>query len=175
MTRQFSKRKRLVFSVLAAAAVAVLPLARPLFTFLWFPGSLVGYLLFGPRIISASFNQMRALVSAVSAILWSIILYFGTDLWRWGQAHPTRRSPTATKYISLLWVVLLIPWLLVAGISGMAFDGGHTAEAYAFFWSVWAYPITVGIAAVFRRWVPSIVLLPLLTLAGCATSQLLHK
>ena len=81
----------------------------------------------------------------------------------------------ATKYIFLFWVVLLIPWLLVAGLSGMAFDGGYTAEAYTFFWSVWAYPITVGIVAVFRRWVPWIVLLPLLTLAGCGASELLHK
>jgi hypothetical protein len=86
-----------------------------------------------------------------------------------------RMSLRATKYVLIFWVVLLIPWLLVAPLSSMAFDGGYTSEAYAFFWSIWTYPVTVGIAAVARRWMPWIVLLPLMNIGGCAASELLHK
>ncbi len=172
MTLQVVKRRQLLFSVLAASAAAVLPLVFPFFTFLWFPRSLILLLVVGQQIISASFSPVRALLSAA---LWSMILYFGTDVWKWGQAHPTRPSPPASKYIFVFWFALLVPWLLIAGLSGMAFDGGDTAEAYAFFWSVWAYPITVGIVAVLRRWVPWIVLLPLVSMVGCGASDLLHK
>ena len=115
---------------------------------------------------------MRAVLSAV---IWSLLLYFGLALWKWGQTHPTRQSPTAAKYVFVFWAVLLIPWLLLAPLSGMAFDAGYKAEAYAFVWSVWTYPITVGIVAVCRRWVPWIVLLPLLNIAGCSASGLLPK
>jgi hypothetical protein len=122
--------------------------------------------------IFTSFDPARAVGSA---IVWSIVLYFGAALWNWGHTHPTRQTPTAARYIFFFWAVLLIPWLLVAPLSGMAFDAGYTAEAYAFVWSVWTYPITVGIVAVCRRWVPWIVLLPLLNIAGCGASEFLHK
>jgi hypothetical protein len=112
--------------------------------------------------------------AVASAFLWSLLLYFGAALWNWGQTHPTRQSPTAAKSVFVFWAVLLIPWLLIAPLSVMAFDGGYTAGAYAFFWSVWTYPIAVVIVAVCRRWVPWIVLLPLLNLAGCGASELLH-
>lgn len=106
MTGHVLKRRQLLVSVLAAGVAAVLPLFFPFFTFLWFPGSLILSLLVGPQIISASFNHVRALVSAG---LWSLILYYGTDVWKWGQMHPTRSSPPATKYIFVFWIVLLIP------------------------------------------------------------------
>ena len=166
------KRKRLVSSVLIASAVSLLPIAHPFFRFLWLPGTSVGWMVFGTRILFTSFTPVRA---AVSAFIWSMLLYFGAALWNWGQTHPTRQSPTAAKCVFVFLVVLLIPWLLVAPLSAMAFDAGYTAEAYAFVWSVWTYPITVGIVAVCRRWVPWIVLLPLLNLAGCGASELLHK
>jgi hypothetical protein len=172
MAQLTSKPKRLAFSVLIASAVSLLPIALPFFTFLWFPGTAVGLMLFGTRTLFTSFTPVRAVASA---ILWSVLLYFGAALWNWGQTHPTRQSPTAARYVFLFWALLLIPWFLVAPLSGMAFDGGYSAKAYAFVWSVWTYPITVGIVAVCRRWVPWIVLLTLLNMAGCGASELLHK
>jgi len=41
----------------------------------------------------------------------------------------------------LLAVLSLVPWLLMAGFSLMAFDSGVTAEAWAIVIEVWAYPI----------------------------------
>ena len=161
-----------MYAVLIASAVSLLSLARPVLSFLWFPGTLVGRIVLGPSMLFTSFIPVRAVASA---ILWSILLYFGAALWNWGETRQTGRSPTAARYVFVFWVVLLIPWLLVAPLSAMAFDAGCTPEAYAFVWSVWTYPITVGIAAVCRRWVPWIVLLPLLNLAGCGASELLHK
>ena len=172
MTSPISKRKRLVSSILIASAVSLVPLASPFFIFLWFPGTILGRIIFGIRILFTSFMPVRAVASV---ILWSILLYFGAALWNWGQTGPAGQSPTAARYVFVLWVVLLVPWLLIAPLSAMAFDAGTTPEAYAFFWSVWTYPITVGISAVCRRWVPWIVLLPLLNLAACGASELLHK
>jgi hypothetical protein len=129
-------------------------------------------IVFGNRILFSSFIPVRAVASG---ILWSVLLYFAAAIWTWGETHPTRLAPTAARYVFVLWAVLIVPWLLVAPLSSMAFDGGYTAEAYAFVWSVWTYPITVGIVALCRRWSPWIVLLPLLNIAGCGESGLLHK
>ena len=41
----------------------------------------------------------------------------------------------------ILALLSLIIWLLVAGLSVMAFDSGVTAEAWAFVITVWSYPI----------------------------------
>jgi hypothetical protein len=49
----------------------------------------------------------------------------------------------------LIWLVLsqvlaiasLFFWLLVAGLSVMAFDSGVTAEAWTFVIAVWSYPL----------------------------------
>ena len=168
-----SKRKRLVFSLLISVAVSLLPLAFQLFIFFWLPGSLIGWFLFGPQILYRSFGPVRAFLSA---IIWSIVIYFGSALWTWGQSPSKRyvQTPPASKYMLAFWCILLLPWLLVAPLSGMAFDGGYTAEAYVFVWSVWTFPITVIIAAVFRKWVPWITLLPILNLTGCGASMGLH-
>ena len=172
MTRPSSTRKRLLSSALIAIGVSLVPIAFPVFTFLWLPGTAAGMMWFGPRILLTSFIPVRA---GAAAILWSMLLYAGVALWTWGQTHPRRRSPTAAKYVFLFWAVLLIPWLLFAPLSVMVFDGGYTAGAYAFVWSVWTYPITVAIVAVCRRWVPWIVLLPLVNIAGCGVPGLLPK
>ncbi len=166
-----SKVQRVVFSILIASAASLLSLIFPFARFLSVPGALVTLLLFGRRVALTS-QPVQALMNVVVC---SVTLYFGVALWKWGQTHPTRQTPTAAKYVFVFWLVLLFPWLLFAPLSGMAFDAGPTAEAYTFFWSVWTYPITVGIAAVFRRWVPWLVLLPLLNVAGCGASDLLHK
>lgn len=73
-----------------------------------------------------------------------------------------------------LWVALCVPWLFFFPLSAMAFDAGYTLEAYVFFWSVASYPALVIIAAFARKKIPSLTLLPLLTLAGVAASDLFH-
>jgi K+-sensing histidine kinase KdpD len=41
----------------------------------------------------------------------------------------------------ILALLSLVFWLLVAGLSVMAFDSGVTPEAWAFVIAVWSYPI----------------------------------
>ena len=57
----------------------------------------------------------------------------------------------------LIWMILsqllavgsLAIWLLIAGLSVMAFDSGVTAEAWAVVIAVWSYPILpIGLAIV---------------------------
>jgi len=161
----------LVLSVLISGVVSFLPLIFPSLLFLSFPGAMLTLLVFGRQVQLTS-----QLVRAVSNFaVWSVALYFLPSLWKWGQNHPTRHTPTPAKALFILWLVLLLPWFLFAGLSGMAFDGGPTAEAYTVVWSVWTYPITLGIVAVWRRWVPWIVILPFLNVVGCGASELLHK
>jgi len=46
----------------------------------------------------------------------------------------------------------LIPWLLMAGLSVMAFDSGVTAEAWAVVIAVWSYPI-FPLATIIAAWI----------------------
>lgn len=72
----------------------------------------------------------------------------------------------AVKAILAFWFILLVPWLPFAALAGMAFDGGAKWYAYLFVWSIWTYPITVGIAFGFRRKKPRLSLLPLANILG---------
>jgi hypothetical protein len=166
-----SKVQRAGVSILIAGAVSVLPLFLALTGFLSVPGAMLTLLLFGPRV-----QMTEPLVRApMNFIVWSAGLYFAVDLWRWGQSNPSRKAPGAARWIFIFWVALLLPWLVVAPLSVMAFDAGYNPTSYAFVWSVWTYPIAVGIAAVFRRWVPWVVLLPVLNFAACGVPALLPK
>ncbi len=129
-------------------------------------------LLFGVRVQVTAPPWLRVLSNV---IMWTVMLYFGSLLLKWGRGTPTQQTPRAARALFIFWIVLLVPWLLLAPLSGMAFDGGYTAEAYTFAWSVWTYPITVGLTAVLRRFVVWIVWLPLVNLVGCVSSELLHK
>jgi hypothetical protein len=53
------------------------------------------------------------------------------------------RKPTLIWLIvsQLLAVASLFFWLVVAGLSVMAFDSGESPEAWAFVLTVWSYPI----------------------------------
>ncbi|HEX5808004.1 MAG TPA: hypothetical protein VFY25_05015 [Anaerolineales bacterium] len=59
-----------------------------------------------------------------------------------------KTQPASRKPI-LIWLIVsqalalasLVFWLLVAGLSVMAFDAGVSAEAWAFVIAVWSYPI----------------------------------
>lgn len=52
----------------------------------------------------------------------------------------------------ILTVLSLIPWLLMAGLSVMAFDQGSTPEAWTFVIAVWSYPI-LPIILVIAAWI----------------------
>ena len=157
--------------VAIAGVVSLLPLAVRFFTFFWFPGTVVALMVLGKRIL-----YVPSMVRVVTgAIVWSMVLYFGAELWYWAQSSPRRPITPAEKAVLIFWVVLMVPWLLVAPLAGMAFDSGYTTEAYAFAWSIWAYPIAVGLAVVLRKWVRWAVLLPVVNFVGCFGSELLHK
>lgn len=59
------------------------------------------------------------------------------------EPHSSRRRPI------LIWLIIsqvlalasLVFWLLIAGLSVMAFDSGVTPEAWTFVIVVWSYPI----------------------------------
>ena len=64
-------------------------------------------------------------------------------------------TQSASRRPILIWLIVsqllalasLVFWLLVAGLSVMAFDSGVTAEAWTFVIAVWSYPVwPVGFA-----------------------------
>lgn len=59
------------------------------------------------------------------------------------QIKPSSHRPVLTWLIisQLLTLASLFFWLLVAGLSVMAFDSGVSAQAWAFVIAVWSYPI----------------------------------
>lgn len=80
---------------------------------------------------------------------------------------------TTVRVMLAIWCVLLVPWLLLAGIAGVAFDGGPSASAYVLVWSIYTYPILLGIAFHFRRRKPNLVWLPMLTFVAVLASAIL--
>lgn len=52
----------------------------------------------------------------------------------------------------VLMIATLVIWLLVAGLSFMAFDSGNTGEAWAIMIVVWSYPI-LPIGLIIAAWI----------------------
>jgi hypothetical protein len=77
-----------------------------------------------------------------------------------------------TTALFFIWLFLLLPWLLLAPLSLMAFDAGPTFKAYVFVWSIWTFPVSVGIVAIVRKKAPVIALLPCLNVMACFVSGL---
>lgn len=73
--------------------------------------------------------------------------------------------PSIYNVLFVLWLLLLLPWIVIAPLSGMMFDAPPTIGVYVLFWTILTYPVPVIIAAVLRKKVPAIVLLPLLNFA----------
>jgi hypothetical protein len=48
------------------------------------------------------------------------------------------------KWFIRFWCLLLIPWILVAPLSGMAFIAGTNVVMWIFVVCVWTYPVSVG-------------------------------
>lgn len=59
------------------------------------------------------------------------------------ELKPPSSKPTLIWLIvsQLLALASLFFWLLVAGLSVMAFDSGESPEAWAFVITVWSYPV----------------------------------
>jgi hypothetical protein len=68
------------------------------------------------------------------------------------------------KMALVLWFVALPLWALFAMLSGMAFDAGPRFSAYCYVWSMFTYPVLLGIAFFYRRRRPGLIWLPGLTL-----------
>ncbi len=63
-----------------------------------------------------------------------------------------------------LWVALLLPWVVLAPLFGMAFDAGEIA-GWLLVIPVWSYPFAVIAAFILKRRDPRYAWLPLLNLA----------
>jgi hypothetical protein len=87
---------------------------------------------------------------------------------------PASIQPLASIALTI-WALLLIPWLFIAALAGMVFEGGGTAEAYVLAWSIWMYPVLLAISFFCALKRPYFVLLPILSLLGIALSGFLHK
>ncbi len=65
------------------------------------------------------------------------------------HAVQTVGSPQRSRTVLLIWMIVaevltvlsLTIWLLIAGLSVMAFDSGPTTAAWVFVGVIWAYPI----------------------------------
>jgi hypothetical protein len=71
-----------------------------------------------------------------------------------------RDQDVVEKWMTRFWCLLLLPWIIIAPLSGMAFDAGYTTEAYIFVWSVWTYPIILGLSVFLKRKAPVLAFLP---------------
>src|ERR1700721_923043 len=80
---------------------------------------------------------------------------------------------TTVAVMLVVWCILLVlgaPFALM--MTGMAFEGGHTLDAYLSLVAVWTYPPTVAIAFCCRHKKPALIWLPLLTILLCVVEQL---
>lgn len=84
-----------------------------------------------------------------------------------GEESPSERAlDRLTRVVLFVWVVLLIPWVVFAGLAGMAFDSGNTWAAGLGVLSVWSYgPAVFGAFKLLDR-SRKAVLLPFISIGG---------
>ena len=70
------------------------------------------------------------------------------------------------KVLLFVWIILLIPWVVIAPLSGMAFDGGNTIGAWLAVVSIWSYGPLLFLAFKLLDRSRKAVLLPLVSLAA---------
>jgi hypothetical protein len=87
-----------------------------------------------------------------------------------GLEHPWSKHPFF-KFLLYFWLTLLVPWFLLAPLSGMAFDGGPVWQSYVFVWAVWTYPLSVIAVFMLRKTMPISVFLPILNIAAILVSN----
>ncbi len=90
-----------------------------------------------------------------------------------------RGKDLLVRILFFVWVILLIPWLVIAPLSGMAFDGGNSISAVGFVFSVWTYPIAVFGAFKLLDKSRNAVLLPLINMVAipvlCGALELIRR
>jgi len=80
--------------------------------------------------------------------------------------NPKEDGPLGeSPLLFFIWNILLLPWTVVACAMAMAFDSPATLSTYVGVWSIWSYPISVGIVWLFRKKHPLIVLFPCINFA----------
>jgi hypothetical protein len=85
------------------------------------------------------------------------------------------RADAVAAALFLVWLVLLLPWLLIAPLSFMAFDGDSQLLAYTYVGLIWTYPLSVGLVWWFRDQSPLIAFFPFVNIATCILLALLEK
>ena len=66
------------------------------------------------------------------------------------------------KLLSIVWLILLLPWVVIAPFVALGFDGPRTLSIYIGAWSIWSYPVSVGAVWMFKRKNPAVSLFPCL-------------
>jgi hypothetical protein len=75
-------------------------------------------------------------------------------------------------FMLVVWCILLVLGALPAlMLTGMAFEGGHTLDAYLSLTAVWSYPPLVAIAFLCRRKKPVLIWIPSLTILLLVVEQ----
>ena len=64
--------------------------------------------------------------------------------------NPTVEEKSA-EILFVIWNVLLLPWMFIAPLLGMAFDAPPTSSVYVGVWSIWSYPVSVGIVWILEK------------------------
>jgi hypothetical protein len=80
-------------------------------------------------------------------------------------------SPKIIQSVFLLWLALMIPWLVIAPLAGMAFDAGTCWGVDLFLWSLWTYPVSIFVAWAARRVTPWVIFLPIVNVVGLLISN----
>lgn len=75
----------------------------------------------------------------------------------------------------VIWIILLIPWIIFAGLSGMAVDRGYTVSAFIFIVSTWSYGLAVFGAFKLLDRSRKAVLLPFVSIVGILLSGLIDS
>jgi len=64
------------------------------------------------------------------------------------------------KFLFFVWLILLLPWIVVAPLIAMAYDAKPTLSVYIGTWCIWIYPLSVGVVWMFRKKNPAVALFP---------------
>jgi hypothetical protein len=93
----------------------------------------------------------------------ALACYFLLHVFEENNPGPTP-LPRMVVVMLAIWCILLALGALPAlMLTGMAFEGGHTLDAYLSLVAIWSYPPLVGVAYFYRRRRPGLVWLPVLT------------
>lgn len=64
------------------------------------------------------------------------------------------------KVLFIVWLILLLPWIVVTPFLALLFDGPRTLSVYIGAWSIWSYPLSVGVVWMFKGKNPVASLFP---------------